>query len=473
MTAFSMKCFVTALALFLFSTVAHGHSWIEQLMVIGSNGTFIGSPGFPRGNVLRTSPTFSDPTMVNLIPPNGGSNAITSDMAMCKDSQQSETQTANSPRLQAAAGAAVALRYQENGHVTLPQNQPGKPDNRGTLFVYGTTQPQSSDTLLGIHGQWTVDGSGGDKRGVLLSTQNFDDGQCYQVNGGSISQQRQKSFQHEASPLMGSDLWCQQDVALPTDAPSGKPYTLYWVWDWPTAPGTAGLPQGKNETYTTCMDIDVVAGSSQKEMASGSGFVASQPLDNAAVSTEFAQLNNPTAAAGSPAPLVNSSASAVPTVTSTIASSIPVKSTITTSAMTGLASAGSPAQPSESKQAPTPAADAPSTVYETVPFTITVTAAPKTFATKLRRQAASDTIVPISDSKLHPTPTASNDPAAAVMTILGGLKYTPSPSSPTFSIVATTTTTDIVITVTQTAEPLPIFAGTASPMMRGRNPLFR
>ena len=47
------------------------------------------------------------------------------------------------------------------------------------------------------------------------------------------------------------------DVALPTDAPQGKPYTLYWVWNWPTAPGTPGVPNGKEEIYTSCMDIDI------------------------------------------------------------------------------------------------------------------------------------------------------------------------------------------------------------------------
>lgn len=35
-------------------------------------------------------------------------------------------------------------------------------------------------------------------------------------------------------------------------------YTLYWVWDWPTAARTPGFPNGKPEVYTTCMDVDVV-----------------------------------------------------------------------------------------------------------------------------------------------------------------------------------------------------------------------
>jgi hypothetical protein len=29
---------------------AHGHSWVEQVSQISTDGSFFGSPGFPRGN---------------------------------------------------------------------------------------------------------------------------------------------------------------------------------------------------------------------------------------------------------------------------------------------------------------------------------------------------------------------------------------------------------------------------------------
>jgi hypothetical protein len=281
------------------ATFASAHTWIEQMNVIAANGTFIGAPGYARGNVLRTNPSFSDTAMTNLIPPDGRSTGteILSTDPMCMPSQQSQTQTAGSPRLQAAAGSFIALRYQENGHVTLPNNQPGKPANRGTVFVYGTTQPSSSDTLLAIHKVWNAAGTGGDKRGVLLSSQNFDDGQCYQVNSSPISQQRQQQFPHTADALMGVNMWCQQDIALPANAPSGQPYTLYWVWDWPTAAGVdPGLPNGKPEIYTTCMDVDITSSSGTSNNAAA-GFIAGQDLNNAAVASEFAQINNPNAVA--------------------------------------------------------------------------------------------------------------------------------------------------------------------------------
>ncbi|RMD40352.1 hypothetical protein DV735_g4781, partial [Chaetothyriales sp. CBS 134920] len=161
--------------------------------------------------------------MVNLIPPDGDrpvNRILTTDL-ICRSSQTSPTQTDGSPRLQAPAGAAVALRYQENGHVTLPQNQPGKPENRGTNYVYGTSESLPDDALLAIHRQWTADGSGGDGRGVLLSTLNFDDGQCFQGNNGLIGAQRVAEFQVDS-------LWCQQDILLPSDLEVGSLYTLYW-----------------------------------------------------------------------------------------------------------------------------------------------------------------------------------------------------------------------------------------------------
>jgi len=276
---------LTTLCLLALTPLTRAHTWVEQLTVVASNGTFTGAPGYARGNVLRTSPGFSDPLMTNLIPPDGrptGTEILPTDL-MCMSSQTIGNQTAGSPALVANAGDMVALRYQENGHVTLPQNQPGKPANRGTVFIYGTTQPSNDDTLLGIHGVWTTDGKGGDGRGVLLATRNFDDGQCYQINSGNISEARQKEFPHEANQLMGANLWCQSDVTLPNSI-SSSTYTLYWVWDWPTAPGTAGFPDGKNETYTTCMDINISNGSGSSQAID---FVENQDLNSAAIQSEL------------------------------------------------------------------------------------------------------------------------------------------------------------------------------------------
>ncbi|RHZ47209.1 uncharacterized protein CDV56_104992 [Aspergillus thermomutatus] len=280
------------LAFALISTTVNAHSWVEQLMVIAPNGTFVGSPGYPRGNVLRTDPTFNDKTMTNLIPPDGRANLsqILPSDRLCKDTQQKQAQTEGSPRLQASPGAAIALRFQENGHVTLPQNQPGKPRNRGTIYVYGTAEPKDDERLLDVHNVWNKEGTGGDRRGVLLSMQNFDDGRCYQINSGQISEHRQTVYPHEANQLMGADLWCQQDIALPSEASTGKPYTLYWVWDWPTAPGVdPSLPNGKQEIYTTCIDVDVIDGP-LSHVRIPANYVEDQSLNNAAIPSQFAEV---------------------------------------------------------------------------------------------------------------------------------------------------------------------------------------
>ncbi|RDW73239.1 hypothetical protein BP6252_07146 [Coleophoma cylindrospora] len=267
------------------------HSWVEQLMVIASNGTFVGSAGYPRGLVNRQAAGWNNDDMTFLVPPNGGSNAISATQAMCQ--YPTATQEAQRPRLSAAAGDRVALRYQENGHVTMPDLSGKKPANSGTVYVYGTTQPLATDKYTSIHNVWNTAGTGGDGRGVLLATKFFDDGQCYQANSASISQVRQKEFAHATTSLMGPDLWCQNDIQLPSNV-TGT-YTLYWVWDWPTL--NADNTVAKNESYTTCMDVDISnvasSGSSKKAVS----FAKGQDLNFAAVSSELGtQFNAPTGA---------------------------------------------------------------------------------------------------------------------------------------------------------------------------------
>lgn len=119
----------------LASTI-QAHSWVEQLSGISSSGTFIGTPGYARGNFLRTAPGFNNDQMVNLIAPRGrvaGNVILTTDL-MCRSAQTKGNQTPNSPALTASPGDMIALRYQENEHVTEPFNQPGKPKNRGTVL---------------------------------------------------------------------------------------------------------------------------------------------------------------------------------------------------------------------------------------------------------------------------------------------------------------------------------------------------
>ncbi|KAI9784199.1 MAG: hypothetical protein M1816_001021 [Peltula sp. TS41687] len=350
---------------------AHGHSWVEQLMVIGPDGTFVGEPGYPRGNVRRGTAGFGDPAMVHLLPPNGraASDGILPTDPMCKESQAKPNQSEGSPALQATAGSMIALRFQENGHVTLPDNQAGKPKNRGNVYIYGTTDPKPEDTLLGIHNVWTADGSGGDKRGKLLATQAFDDGQCYQINGGEISKKRQGDFPHAPSELMGGDLWCQNDIKLPSEATAGKPYTLYWVWDWPTAPNVdPGLPKGKAETYTTCMDIEVTDNIPSIKKAAADNTSADKgdkkDIGNMAVPSLFGQLQS----GGS-----SSSPSTSPSPSSSSPSSAPASSSPAQQSPAPTSSQSPVQQPPTPRSSESPAQQLPDSDSPASSFGATVT----------------------------------------------------------------------------------------------------
>ena len=236
------------------------HAWNEQLTVI-SNGVFTGSNGYPRGYVSRSDPGFDDNMMTYLLPPLASERTRVNDLDfLCAPTQRTANQTTNFPRLNVSPGAYIAMKYLENGHVTLPQTQPGKPKAGGTVYVFGTSQPSNSEVLVDVL-QWTSDGTGGDQRGKLLTAQNFDDNRCYQINDGSISTIRQNQFPDPIPGQSGSthEQWCETDLLVPADLQTDSTYTIYWVWQWPTEPGVPGLPSGKDEYYTTCSDLDITA----------------------------------------------------------------------------------------------------------------------------------------------------------------------------------------------------------------------
>lgn len=343
--ASTMKIRFLALAL-LFSG-ATGHSWVEQLMNIAANGTMVGEPGYQRGFIARNDPNFSDDNMVNKIlvstlDPNTVQQSL-KDTPMCKSSQQQPQQpSGNFPRLKASPGSVVALRYLENGHVTKPDTPPNKPPGSGTVLVYGTYNPKADEKLLDVWNSWTQDGSGGDKRGFLLSNTTFDDKQCYEKNGSPISTQRQQAFPKQNDQLQGANLWCQVDLVIPSNAKAGQPMTLYWVWDWHTE--AAGGSPGEIETYTACVDVDVSQGSNANSKAVNVGFVNGQDWNSAAAVSQFSNLK-----AQDPSPSGNGSgtgnsapSSSTPTGcdsgsgASAAASTVP--STQTTSAMTAVSS---------------------------------------------------------------------------------------------------------------------------------------
>lgn len=240
------------------------HTWIEQLSVIDANGGFTGDVGFIRGYVPRTAPGFGDGDNTYLLPPSPALAFQPSDL-MCKSTQTQGNQT-NGPVLSASGGDRVLLRYLENGHITQPSVPPHKPSS-GQVTVYATTQPQVDEIFLNVHGQWTSDGTGGDQRGFQLALAAFDDGRCFQFDPtghSEIATNRSALFGPGSSETEAPNRWCGTTIALNDESgtpfPSGTLLTVYWVWDWPTyVPGNPGMPATVlNETYTSCIDIDIV-----------------------------------------------------------------------------------------------------------------------------------------------------------------------------------------------------------------------
>jgi hypothetical protein len=256
---------IAALAI---APVALAHTWIEQLRNINDKGEYVGEYGYPRGMVSKTDPGFNGFSMNFEIPgaSTPGNVFITNSTLLCHEKQRKQEQSQDKyPRLQTTPSGFIAMRYMENGHVTLPQNQKGKPKKAGTIFVYGTTEPKEDEHLVTVL-NWTQDGQGGDKRGKLLATNDFDDGRCYEKNSSPISQERTNSDPNFAmgQAVDGAPgnypLFCETNVQIPETAELGKSYTLYWVWQWNTIPDKdPSYPKGKDEYYTTCIDVDVAS----------------------------------------------------------------------------------------------------------------------------------------------------------------------------------------------------------------------
>lgn len=198
--------------------------------------------------VPRNATSFEDPDDTYQLPPPRRPFLETSDF-ICKDTQRSWNYSAAAPALKLTAGSNITLQYNENGHITKPQNDPTK-HGSGTVFVYGTVQPSSEDTIYGIHRVWNSDNTGGDKRGALIAKTPFDDGKCYQyATDSEITSERQARFGSEVAP--GQSLLCNTYVRLPQIVDAAVLiYTIYWVWEWPDIDGSPQL-------YTSCLDLEL------------------------------------------------------------------------------------------------------------------------------------------------------------------------------------------------------------------------
>lgn len=273
---------------------ASAHSWVEWAYKVAPNGTMVGDMGYARGYVPRnsTDPLYTD-TIPQWILPESGQSAYTGDEVLNKYKLDPNPQF---PMLEAAAGDYIALMHLENGHTTLPENQPNKPRNRGTIFFYGTSEPKDDEKLFDVHLVWNKDGTGGDGRGRLLGTRNYDDGQCYQPNASNLNLERAGELASDGA-IATQELACQSDLKLPDDLKPGSTFTIYWYWDWPDLNADAidveattnGLfpwagtfmrgekdPNGftidaiaRNESYSSVVDIKITGAAADSFTAKG------------------------------------------------------------------------------------------------------------------------------------------------------------------------------------------------------------
>ncbi|KAM0714619.1 hypothetical protein Q7P37_009915 [Cladosporium fusiforme] len=247
------------LVYFLSVWCVSAHTWIEQLQVIGANGSYTGDFGYARGFVDRADPRFDGFSNKWQIPdPATGERRLKTEMQLCHPSQRRANYSSQYPRLRVAPGEYVAMKYLENGHVTIPWDPKGKPKRGGTVWAYGTHDPRPTETLFDVL-QWNGNSSGGDGRGRLLAAQDFDDGRCHQLNGVEESRRRQSQFPNHFpdQPDVPVEQWCETDVKIPDDITVHSTLTIYWVWGWETAPGSDHATCGKDEYYVSCLDVEV------------------------------------------------------------------------------------------------------------------------------------------------------------------------------------------------------------------------
>jgi hypothetical protein len=252
------------LCLGLLSSTVAAHTWIEQMQVIGTNGSYVGDYGYPRGYVSRTDAGFDGFSNKWQLPSpdtDTSRTRITDKMLACHPNQRTPNYSQQYPKLSVAPGAYVAMKYLENGHVTQPFIPAGKPEGSGTVWIYGTYEPNDAETLVNVL-SWTADGKGGNGKGFLMAAQNYDDGRCYQINQSPTSVNRQMTDGNHApgQPTSQLEQWCESNVLVPSNSQVGKTLTVYWVWGWATGMQTEGAMCGKDEYYTTCSDFDIVNG---------------------------------------------------------------------------------------------------------------------------------------------------------------------------------------------------------------------
>jgi hypothetical protein len=182
------------------------------------------------------------------------------------------------PRLVVKPGDSLVANYTENGHVTQDKLAPDNLPHPGQYKWYWTGIPFTGSTTDGSQISLFSDL---DDKFLLSGPSNFDDGRCAESDNNSMGR---------TGPTN-----CQSHLTIPADTKPGI-YALYWVWNFPKVP--LSIDPTYSEVYTSCMDVEVVAGDGTSSSS------ASSPAAADDTAAETATLTQETAAAKTAAPHV-------------------------------------------------------------------------------------------------------------------------------------------------------------------------
>jgi hypothetical protein len=102
------------------------------------------SPVLMHVSAPRSDPGVNDKMIHRL--PKLPSTTISLDEPFCQKSQQTPSKTG---ALQVHPGSVIMLRYQENGHITMPWLSPGK-NSSGLVQVYGILSSTTPDNFYPV-----------------------------------------------------------------------------------------------------------------------------------------------------------------------------------------------------------------------------------------------------------------------------------------------------------------------------------
>ncbi|KAI9782259.1 MAG: hypothetical protein M1839_005373 [Geoglossum umbratile] len=122
---------------------ANGHSWVDSIQKIDSEGQLIGAPGYIRNYTARVANQDVDRRNTYEIE--------SSEQTFCGPYQKAQFQANRFPRLNASSGSQIVAQYLENGHISAPV----VPDSIvGNIYWFGSRGEGIDNTTFGEVQGW-------------------------------------------------------------------------------------------------------------------------------------------------------------------------------------------------------------------------------------------------------------------------------------------------------------------------------